>query len=246
MNKLKIAISIDPGLLDEIDATVDGTNLRSRSQAIEVLLRESIKSKPINTAVMLIHEKAKENLFKKIHNKTLIEHHLEFLKKNRIKKLFIISKMSKRLNLISDKRLDIEFIEEKEQNGTANALKLIKDKLVSDFIVINGDTFNDFEIKKMIKKHKSGKAMCTMGLINSPNPSKYGSVIMDGDLIVDFREKKKAKSNIINAGVYVFKPNVFILFDEKTKSLEKDLFPKLAKVNLLQGFFTLGSYDHME
>ncbi|MEA3378419.1 MAG: sugar phosphate nucleotidyltransferase [Nanoarchaeota archaeon] len=243
MNKEKIAISIDPGLLDEIDATVDGTNLRSRSQAIEVLLKQSIKNKPISAAVMLMHEQ--KNLFKNVEGKPLIKHHLNFLKKNRIKDLFIISKIDVAMKNIKEQNMNINFIDEKEQRGTAAALKLVENKINNDFVVLNGDTINDFEIKKMMQMHKSGKAMCTMGLISSNKPSKFGSVVMDGSLIVNFKEKKETESNIINAGIYIFKPNVFLLLDEKTKSLEKDLFPKLAKINLLHGYFTLGKYLHL-
>ncbi|MEK6816351.1 MAG: sugar phosphate nucleotidyltransferase [Nanoarchaeota archaeon] len=247
MNKEKIAISIDSDLLSEIDSIVDGTKLRSRSQAIEVLLKDSIKSKPITSAVMLVHEKEKGCLFSQIDGMPLIQHHLNFLMNNKIKDFYIVAKADDRMRQFSQekfKNINIHLIDERQQNGTANALKLLKDKLTSDFVVINGDTFNDFDIRRMMQRHKSGKYVCTMGLISSNNPSKFGSAIMDGEMIVDFKEKGQAESNIINAGIYIFKPNVFLLYDESTKSLEKDLFPKLAKVSLLQGFFTLGKYVH--
>ncbi len=247
MNKEKIAISIDSDLLSEIDSIVDGTKLRSRSQAIEVLLKDSIKSKPITSAVMLVHEKEKDCLFSEIDGMPLVQHHLNFLINNKIKDFYIVTKIDDRIKQFTEekfKNIIIHLIDERQQKGTANALKLLKDKLTSDFVVINGDTFNDFDIRRMMQKHKSDKYVCTMGLISSSNPSGFGSVIMDGEMVVDFKEKGQAESNIINAGVYIFKPNVFLLYDENTKSLEKDLFPKLAKVNLLQGFFTLGKYVH--
>jgi len=248
MTKQKIAISIDSDLLDEIDSIVDGTKLRSRSQAIEVLLKDSIKSKPITTAVMLIHSKELNCLFENLDNLTLIQHHLNFLIENKFKELYIITKIDDRLKSLTKekfKNLNIHLVNEENPQGTASALKLLESKLSSDFVVLNGDTFNDFEIKRMMQRHKSGKYVCTMGLISSDHPSEFGSVILDGELIVDFKEKKEASTNIINAGIYIFKPNIFLLYDEKTKSLEKDLFPKIAKLNLLQGFFTLGKYIHM-
>ncbi|MBS3108087.1 NDP-sugar synthase, partial [Candidatus Woesearchaeota archaeon] len=64
------------------------------------------------------------------------------------------------------------------------------------------------------------------------------------NMIVDFKEKEETGSNIINAGVYVFNKDVFNFFDKDVKSLERDLFPKLAKLNQLQGFFTKGEYYH--
>ena len=51
--------------------------------------------------------------------------------------------------------------------------------------------------------------------------------------------------NIVNAGIYIFKPEVFELFEDSV-SLEKDLFPRLAKLNQLVGFFTYGEYLDLE
>ncbi|MBI2576659.1 hypothetical protein HYV84_05580, partial [Candidatus Woesearchaeota archaeon] len=48
----------------------------------------------------------------------------------------------------------------------------------------------------------------------------------------------------VNAGIYIFKPEVFELFSGAA-SLEKDLFPKLAKMKQLVGFFTRGAYLHV-
>ena len=55
---------------------------------------------------------------------------------------------------------------------------------------------------------------------------------------------KTVSSNIVNAGIYVFKPEVFELLSS-CQSLEKDLFPKLARIKQLCGFFTHGEYRHL-
>ena len=66
-------------------------------------------------------------------------------------------------------------------------------------------------------------------------------------MVVNFQEKpKKNISNVVNAGVYVFKPEVFNLFDKNTISLEKDLFSKIAGIKQAIGFFTHGEYMHLE
>ena len=94
--------------------------------------------------------------------------------------------------------------------------------------------------------HLDAGKLATMGIMSIDKPSKYGTAIMDGDLIVDFEEKSKmAKTHIANAGIYIFKPEVLELCDSYTISLEKDLFPKLARIKQLTGFFTLGEYLHL-
>ena len=72
-------------------------------------------------------------------------------------------------------------------------------------------------------------------------------MIHDGDLVVDFKEKpKESVSNVVNAGIYVFKPEIFSLFDKNTVSLERDLFSKVAGIKQAVGFFTHGEYVHVE
>lgn len=247
-NKEKIAISIGKDLLEAIDSHVDGTNVRSRSQAIEMLLKQSIREEPVHTAVMLVHEKDIPCLFKECEGFPLVQHHLNFLINNRIGQLFIISKENQRLKgILSEvpKVLKVYLVNDEKQLGTSCALNLLRGKIDSDFVVINGDTFNDFDLRKMIQKHKQSNKIATIGLISSQKPTIFGSVMLDGEEIVEFREKEKASnSNIINAGIYILKPSIFQFITEKTKSLEKDIFPILAEKRQLLGYFTHGNYIH--
>ncbi len=96
----------------------------------------------------------------------------------------------------------------------------------------------------MIKKHTGSDKLATMGLMTREKTSSYGIAILDGDLVIDFQEKPRHYStNIVNAGIYIFKPEIFELFEGAT-SLEKEVFPKLAKIKQLVGFFTYGEYVH--
>lgn len=246
--KEKIAISIDADLLGMIDSHVDGISIRSRSQAIEMLLRQSIKEEPTNTAVLLIHEKDMPSLFKEYNGFPLIQHHLNFLITNKIKKLFVIAKEAEKLKGIleeSPKHIEIVMINDTKQEGTASALNLIRGKIDSDFVVINGDTFNDFELRKMIQKHKQSNKTATIGLISSKKPAHFGAVILDGEEIVEFKEKEQdSKSNVINAGIYVLKPTIFSYINDKARSLERDVFSLLASKRQLIGYFTHGDYVH--
>ena len=109
---------------------------------------------------------------------------------------------------------------------------------------MSGDTYNNFDLLKMIKKHMESEKLATMGLMTREKISSYGTAILDGDLIVDFQEKPRHYStNIVNAGIYIFKSEIFELFED-TFSLERDLFPKLARMKQLVGFFTYGEYIH--
>ncbi|MDP2907405.1 MAG: nucleotidyltransferase family protein [Nanoarchaeota archaeon] len=248
MRKKKIAISIDEPLLDIVNSYVDKTTIRSTSQAIEFLIRQAIKQAPITTAVILISEKDQHYLLEKIENIPLIERHVSFLKKFGINQIYLVTKeneaLKKKVSELS-KKIKIELVNEEKGTGTANALTLVKNKVGNDFLVVNGDTFNDFNLKKMINEHIDSNKVATIGLISSTSPHKRGAAILEGTTIIDFREKQETKSNIVNAGIYILKLKVFEYFDKNTKSLELDIFPKLAKDKQLQGFFTYGKFIHL-
>ncbi|MBD3310492.1 hypothetical protein GF351_04690 [Candidatus Woesearchaeota archaeon] len=247
--KRKIAISVDKGLLDLIDSKVDGKVIRSRSQAIELFLRRGI-GESVTKAVILIRGEQQGLLLKQIRGKSLLRHHIGLFADSGIKTAYIVTQHTRHMNdlvmEIQDSPIQVEIVE-KDAKGNAEALSALKGRIKEDFAVISGDTYNDFHLRKMMQKHIQLDKLATMGLMSSPHPSEYGIAILDGDLIVDFHEKPKTSaSNIVNAGVYIFKPEIFELITRDIRSLERDLFPKLAKLKQLAGFFTYGEYMHME
>ena len=248
MSKPKIAISLDQNLLNLVDSKVDGSVIRSRSQAIEFFLRKGLQGQTISTAVLLIKGEHQKNSLKELNGKTLIKNQIDFFLKNGINNLYIVTQHTKNINLllseISDSSINAEIIET-DAKGNAEALEAINDKIKNSFIAMSGDTYNNFDLLKMAKKHLELDKMATMGLMTREKISGYGTAILDGDLIIDFQEKpKQSSTNIVNAGIYIFKPEAFELFDN-VSSLEKDLFPKLARLKQLVGFFTYGEYEHL-
>ncbi|MCK5282716.1 MAG: hypothetical protein KAK00_04875 [Nanoarchaeota archaeon] len=242
MIKNKIAISIDRSVLRMVDSKIDGSMLRSRSQAIEYFLRKGIEGDSITTAVLLLKGTQQDALLQTFKGKTLVKNQIEFLSSNGIKKIYLVTQNPGRE--LREELIDtnVEIIE-KEARGNASALLALKEKVKGNFVVMSGDTYNNFDLIKMAVKHGSLNKLATMGLMTREKASDYGTAILDGDLIIDFREKTKTlSSHIVNAGIYIFKPEIFELISGN--SLEKDLFPKLAKIKELVGFFTYGEYEH--
>ena len=160
-----------------------------------------------------------------------------------------ITQHSKKISIILEKlensKISTEIVE-KDAKGNAQALCALKGKISKNFVVMSGDTYNNFDLAKMIKKHSEADKLATMGLMTREKASSYGTAILDGDLIVDFQEKPRHHStNIVNAGIYLFKPEIFEII-ENDSSLEKSTFPKIARLKQLVGFFTYGEYFHAE
>lgn len=249
MNKEKIAISVDKPLLEMIDDMIDGTNMRSRSQAIETLLKKGIEQEYVKAAVILIKDTEQATLLKKVKEKSLMACHLEMLYKAGIKKVYLITKSTEKTEeivaAVKDEKLKLEIIDEKETIGSAQALLKAKPFLKTNFVVMLGDTYNNFDLKKMILYHLKKDKIATVGLISHNKPILYSSVQLEGDNIVEFRNKKESNSYIIDAGIYIFKPLIFKYFDFTTRSLERDVLPVVCQKREMDGYFTYGEYIHL-
>src|SRR3989344_8281601 len=190
MKKPKIAISLDKSLLDLIDSKVDGNVIRSRSQAMEFFLRKGLQEQSVNTAVLLIKGEHQKNSLKKLKGEALIKNQIGFFSRNGINNLYIVTQHTKNINLllneVSDSKINVEIVEVNAK-GNAEALQAIKDRIKGSFIAMSGDTYNNFDLLKMAKKHSELDKMATMGLMTREKTAAYGTAILDGDLIVHFQ-----------------------------------------------------------
>lgn len=248
MKKEKIAISIDKSLLHRIDSRVDGSVIRSRSQAIELFVSKGIEEQSINTAVIMLSDEHQKVSLKEFKGQSLLKQQLDFFKENEISEVFLLTPHSTIINSLlkelASSKLRAELVETAVK-GNARCLKIIKERLPDNFIIVSGDTYNNFKMENMIERHMANSKMVTIGLMSVAKPKAYGVVILDGDDVVAFEEKPKDTiSHIVNAGVYLCRKEIFELFDDKTYSIERDLFPKIAKIKQLKGYFTHGEYIH--
>jgi len=140
----------------------------------------------------------------------------------------------------------IRFSLETSPLGTAGPIKLASKmtRLKRTFIVMNGDIITNIDFNEMLRRHKSSKAEITDALREVQNPSRFGVVELDvTSRIIRFVEKPSkadAPSRLINAGIYIIEPSVLnrIPSDRKV-SLEREVFPVLARRGKLEGFTLL-------
>jgi mannose-1-phosphate guanylyltransferase len=140
----------------------------------------------------------------------------------------------------------VEFSVEEVPLGTAGPIRLAADHLGKDdpFLVTNGDIVSNIDIKRMLSLHEEKKADATIALVSVPDPSPYGSVLTDSDRTVKkFEEKSVVRSaaSHVNAGVYVLSPSVVDSIPSgRSVSLEKEVFPKLARNGRMQAWIHNG------
>lgn len=121
-----------------------------------------------------------------------------------------------------------------------NAQRLIKNK---NILILNGDTFLKFNLRKMLNFHKRIKQPITITVIKLKKTNRFGQVMINKkNIITKFKEKdKKAKEGFINAGVYIFQKRVLREFPKNQKiSLEREIFPKF--INKISAFKVRGYF----
>lgn len=251
--KERITLTLDQDILSRVDKSVNGFAIKNRSHAIEMLIIKALGANVPKKAVILAggsgtrlrpitYEIPKALI--PIKNKTLTEHLLDLLKKYDIREIYLSVgfKKDKIIEYIGDGSkfgVAIHYIEEDEPIGTAGPLRLGKTVLDETFIVSNGDELKDIDIEGMFKLHKSQRALVTIALTTVSDPTQYGVAKLNGSRIVQFIEKPKASeapSNLINAGFYIVEPEVIGMIGKGRQMLEKDVFPKIAKMGKLVGY----------
>jgi bifunctional UDP-N-acetylglucosamine pyrophosphorylase/glucosamine-1-phosphate N-acetyltransferase len=118
--------------------------------------------------------------------------------------------------------VNITYIVQKKRLGTAHAIKSVQDAVEDEFIVLNGDVIVDPRlIVDLIANYESENASSLLMLTEVEDPSSFGVVEMEGNLIKNIIEKpspEEAPSNLINAGIYVFDKSIFEAINKTGKS----------------------------
>jgi mannose-1-phosphate guanylyltransferase len=130
--------------------------------------------------------------------------------------------------------INIHFSKEDEPLGTAGPISLASKFLLADnepFFMFNSDVICEFPLEAMLRFHKAHKKEGTIMVTPVDDPSKYGVVLYDKDGKIEaFIEKPKVPvSNKINAGMYLFNVDIVKRIQPKPTSIEREIFPVMAK-----------------
>lgn len=175
----------------------------------------------------------------KIDNIRFIELLINFYKKFDIDRIFLLTYYKKKQFKIYDNSnvnfIKIKCVSEKKPLGTGGAIFNLKSILKKNFILINGDSYFDYDYLKFTKNFNTSNEICRMLMVKNTNY--FSNKKLSNISLID--NKKiiyKKNSKFMNSGIYLFKKRIFNLFDEKKViSLENDIFPLLIKNKKLTG-----------
>jgi NDP-sugar pyrophosphorylase family protein len=124
--------------------------------------------------------------------------------------------------------------------GTGGALKRAERFFAPAAIVINGDTYIDVDLARLARVHSSARerGAATLTLARVSDASRYGTVEVEGDRVIGFREKGANGSAWVNAGVYVIERELLARVPpNEVVSLERDVFPAALRAGLALAAF---------
>jgi D,D-heptose 1,7-bisphosphate phosphatase len=117
--------------------------------------------------------------------------------------------------------------------GTAGALVHARDLLQERFLLLNGDSFFDFNILDLVAR-ANGRPV-HMALRVDVAGDRFGRVELDGDRVRSFIAPGQGATGPVNAGVYVLDRSIVGGVGALPASLEQDIFPALAAAGAMSG-----------
>lgn len=128
------------------------------------------------------------------------------------------------------KNLSITYVYESTPLGTGGGIKKSLAQLQSErALILNGDTFADVNYEEMLKLASEKKTL-VLGLARVPNVGRYGSVDVENNLLIGFKEKGVDGPGLINVGSYVVGKNDLDNFSDNVNfSFEADFLQKIYK-----------------
>lgn len=178
----------------------------------------------------------------------MIVHQIEALKKAGVDEVILAINyqpqvMKKEMDhFAKEYDIKITYSLETEPLGTAGPLALAKDTLTADgnelFFVLNSDIICPFPLDDLLKFHKNHGKEGTIIVTKVLEPSKYGVVVSNKEGAIEkFVEKPQVfVGNRINAGIYIFHKNILNRIKPEPTSIERIIFPEMAKEGQLYSY----------
>jgi NDP-sugar pyrophosphorylase family protein len=251
--KERITLTIEKDILEKIDGKVDGSIVKNRSHAVELLLLKAMSSNRLKKAILLAGGEGsshnKISILDSVQDRTLLEWNIKFLKRYGVKEILIC--IPKHHENIKEKYntqgmgVDIKYFDEDYPLGTAGSVRAVKDFITETTVICYSDDLKKVDLDDMYEFHKNNNKLCTIALTTVDDPSNYGVALMNGNKIIAFVEKpskENAPSKLINSGVFLIEPELVKYIPEGYSLFEQDVFPKLAKNDNLIGYIFSGQW----
>ena len=121
------------------------------------------------------------------------------------------------------------------ETNTGGRLKRLQPLLGQDtFMLTYGDGLSSIDLTDLLRFHREHGRIATVTAVRPP--ARFGGLVFDGDIVVDFTEKPQIGEGWINGGFMVFEPGIFNYLQGDGDSLEADALEALARDRQLAAY----------
>jgi len=140
----------------------------------------------------------------------------------------------------------VHLIDTGEFTMTGSRIKKIRDLITEDnFFCTYGDGLSNVNIKLLYKHHITNNLVATITAVQPPG--RFGSLILENDLVKSFVEKPIGDNSWINGGFFVFSKDIFNYLNHSEKCvLEEDPLTELSQQKKLSAFKHNGFFQPMD
>ena len=253
MSKERLTITVDSDILQQLDRVIDRKKIRNRSHAVETLLRESLLPRVTRAVILaggtgtLLRPMTLElpKALVPVGGKPLLEHTIERLCDAGFRDVIISvghlgGKVREAFGDGERFGMRIRYIEQEDnERGTAPPLRQLRGMVGSGpFLLQYGDVLCDIDYLDLLSTHVRNRGQATVALTTVREPASWGGVALKGNRVTSFSEKPKENqsSHLIYAGIGVLEGELLDEIPDSMKSLEEELFPRLADRGALFGY----------
>ena len=154
---------------------------------------------------------------------------LNYYCKFNIKKIYIITsfqsnKVFKKFHKKKINLVEIICIKQPKPDCTAKALKLIKNKVSNEFILVNGDTFFETNLDNLLRINLKDKFGCMILVKQNKNiySEKLNSLSIKNKIV----NIKSTNMRLVSSGVMLLSKKIFNYFKDQPTSFENDILKK--------------------
>lgn len=162
-------------------------------------------------------------------NKTILEYNIESLENISDEIIIMVGYKKEMIKKIAEEkfpRLNIKFVEQKEQLGTGHAVSILESHIEDRFLLLMGDNIYSKKDVDEIAKHRYSILAKEV-----KTPELFGVIKEKNGLVLDITEKpKNPESNLISCALYSFDKKIFELL-KKVKKSERNEYEITDSIN---------------
>jgi dTDP-glucose pyrophosphorylase len=182
----------------------------------------------------------------KVGNKPILENIINYLKESGIVNIYI--SLNYKTEMIEDYFKDgsqygvnISYLKEKKELGTAGALTLLPEIPSSPLLVINGDVITKTNFLRLIEFHKLHRCVMTVAATQYTLNIPFGVLNISSHYLLGIEEKPEQRF-LCNAGIYMLNPEALSLIPANTAFDMTDLIKELVRKGLPVTTFPIHEY----